>query len=259
MQLHFFKYQGTGNDFVILDGMTNEIKLSNEQVALLCDRKFGIGADGLMILAPSDHSDFKMVYYNSDGNQSTMCGNGGRCIAKFANQQGHVGSNIKFEAIDGDHQAKILESGIVELEMIDVDAIEINDAVYVLDTGSPHYVKFSAIKEIDIVEFGRSIRYSEKYRKEGINVNLVTENEDCISIKTYERGVEDETLSCGTGVTAAAISSVLKSGKLGEQKISVKAVGGDLYVKLNRSGERTFDNIWLCGPAQKVFEGNYDL
>lgn len=259
MQLQFYKYQGTGNDFVILDGMSAEYQLTTEQVALLCDRKFGIGADGLMILAPSEHSDFKMVYYNSDGNQSTMCGNGGRCLVMFANHQGYVDSVTTFEAIDGDHKAKILENGIVELEMIDVEAVECNDPVYVLDTGSPHYIKFVEESDVDIVGFGKSIRYGERFKADGINVNLVKEEGEGISIRTYERGVEDETLSCGTGVTAAAISAVMKSDKMGAQRIPVKAVGGNLYVKLERTGEQSFNNIWLCGPAEKVFDGTFQL
>jgi len=259
MQIPFYKYQGTGNDFVILDGMVTDHRLTTEQVALLCDRKFGIGADGLMILAPSDHTDFKMVYYNSDGNQSTMCGNGGRCIVKFAQHQGYIDSTTTFEAIDGKHRAKILENGIVELEMINVESVECNDPVYVLDTGSPHYIRFAGSEDLDIVEFGKSIRYGEQYKAEGINVNLVQEEADGISIKTYERGVEDETLSCGTGVTAAAISSVIKSDKMGEQRVAVKAVGGELYVRLDRNGEQLFKNIWLCGPAEQVYEGAFLL
>jgi len=259
MQIKFYKYQGTGNDFVILDGMSIAYDLSTEQVALLCDRKFGIGADGLMILAPSDNTDFTMVYYNSDGNQSTMCGNGGRCISMFAKHQGYIDSNTTFEAIDGIHQAKLLDTGIVELEMIDVDAIECVDPVYVLNTGSPHYIKFADADDPDILEFGKRIRYNERFESEGINVNLVKREAEGISIKTYERGVEDETLSCGTGVTAAAISSVIKTDKMGVQIVPVSAVGGSLYVKLNRVGKQSFKNIWLCGPAEKVFEGTFEL
>ncbi len=259
MQLQFYKYQGTGNDFIILDGIKEDIVLTNEQVALLCDRKFGIGADGLMILAPSAHTDFKMVYYNSDGNQSTMCGNGGRCIVKFAKHNGYVESSTNFEAIDGEHKAKILENGIVELEMIDVESIECNDPIYILNTGSPHYVKFADGEETDILEFGRSIRYGDRFKADGINVNLVQEEAEGISIKTYERGVEDETLSCGTGVTAAAICSILRSDKNGEQQVAIKAAGGNLYVNLNRTGKESFSNVWLCGPAEKVFEGTFNL
>lgn len=259
MKIKFSKYQGTGNDFILVNGMEEPLELSNEQVAKLCDRKFGIGADGLMILAPSDHRDFRMIYYNSDGNPSTMCGNGGRCITMFANHLGIISSKTKFEAIDGDHRANILDSDVVELEMINVNSVECNEPVYVLNTGSPHYIKLIDNDNTDIVEFGRSIRYGERFKEEGINVNLVIENEDSISIKTYERGVENETLSCGTGVTAAAISSIIKSDKMGKHKVDVKAAGGDLYVKLNRTGKESFENIWLCGPAKKVFEGTFDL
>lgn len=259
MQLSFSKYQGTGNDFVIIDGMKEKIELSNEQVAELCDRKFGIGADGLMILAPSNTSDFMMIYYNSDGNQSTMCGNGGRCISKFANEKGYVGKSTIFEAIDGLHRANILDDGIVELEMINVTEVESTDPVYILNTGSPHYIKFNSNGETDIVQFGKEVRYSERFKEKGINVNLVKQETEGVSIKTYERGVEDETLSCGTGVTAAAIASAIKLNLQGKLTIPVKAVGGDLYVKLSRKGDSDFDNIWLCGPAQKVYEGYISL
>lgn len=259
MQIAFSKYQGTGNDFVIIDGMSETISLSNEQVAKLCDRKFGIGADGLMILAPSESSDFNMIYYNSDGNQSTMCGNGGRCITSFAHAKGHIGLTTKFDAVDGLHRANILENGIVELEMINVDQVETEGSVFVLNTGSPHYIKFHDNGNSDIVEFGREIRYSPRFKEEGINVNLVNEIDTGIAIKTYERGVEDETLSCGTGVTAAAIASAIKSDLRGEQTIAVKAQGGDLYVKLDRVEDRKFVHIWLCGPAEKVFDGSIEL
>lgn len=259
MQISFTKYQGTGNDFVIIDGIKEKIELTNEQIAQLCDRKFGVGADGLMILAPSESSDFKMIYYNSDGNQSTMCGNGGRCICSFAKEKGYIENSTSFEAIDGLHRANILEDGIVELEMIDVSAVECADPVYILDTGSPHYIKFNANGNLDIVEFGQGVRYNERFKAEGINVNLVKQEQGGISIKTYERGVEDETLSCGTGVTAAAIASAIKSDLQGDQRIDVKAEGGELYVKLSRKGATDFDNIWLCGPAKKVFEGQTKL
>lgn len=259
MQLKFYKYQGTGNDFVIIDGMKEAINLTNEQVAKLCDRKFGIGADGLMIMAPSEVADFKMVYYNSDGNQSTMCGNGGRCISSFAQHMGYVEDSTTFDAIDGLHQAKLLPNGIVELEMINVDSVQCEKSVFVLNTGSPHYVSFTEDRDVDIVKFGKEIRYSDTYKEEGINVNVVNRLKDSIAIKTYERGVEDETLSCGTGVTAAAIASVIKSELMGSQTIPVKAKGGELYVKFNRKGEFLFEDIWLCGPTKMVFKGQVEL
>lgn len=259
MQIAFSKYQGTGNDFVIIDGMSETITLSNHQVAKLCDRKFGIGADGLMILDPSETSDFNMIYYNSDGNLSTMCGNGGRCITSFAHEKGYIELTTTFDAVDGLHRANILENGIVELEMINVDQVDAEGSVFVMNTGSPHYIKFHEDGNSDIVEFGRDIRYSPRFREEGINVNLVNEIEGGIAIKTYERGVENETLSCGTGVTAAAIASTIKSNLRGEQTIAVKAQGGDLYVRLDRVDEKKFVNIWLCGPTEKVFEGTVEL
>lgn len=252
--MQFYKYQGTGNDFIILNGASRDVQLSNEQVAKLCDRRFGVGADGLMILQKSDIADFRMKYYNSDGNESSLCGNGSRCIVKFAYHKEYIGSETTFEAIDGLHKANILESGIVELEMLDVNDIakELDDT-FILNTGSPHYIKFENSDQ-DIVEFGRSVRYSDRFKIEGINVNLVKDHEGDLHIRTYERGVEAETLSCGTGVTAAAIAHAFKNKLDGTQTINVKAQGGELYVRLH-CGDGSFTNIWLCGPAEAVFKG----
>jgi len=256
MQRTFYKYQGTGNDFIILDNRQDEvIGLSKKQIIFLCDRKFGIGADGLMLLNKEEGYDFKMVYFNADGNESTMCGNGGRCLVKFAYAMGIHKSVYTFCAIDGEHNAEITDKGIVRLKMNDVNTVE-NHATYsILNTGSPHFIKYSSnVKDIDVVEMGRDIRYSKAFEAEGINVNFVERlNEDSIFVRTYERGVEDETLSCGTGVTAAALASAHNDN--GFNLVNIKTLGGHLFVEFNKLSDTHFQNIWLCGPAEFVFEG----
>jgi diaminopimelate epimerase len=253
--MKFVKYQGTGNDFIVLDG--RELPFENLQVRELCDRRFGIGADGLMILKNNPAYDFEMVYFNSDGRLSSMCGNGGRCLAHFAASLG-LGRNghMNFIAVDGPHEA-FVSGDQVELGMRDVNSWEIrNPDVYVLNTGSPHYVEFTRedLDDTDFVEYARSIRYSMEFAKEGINVNLVRENsEDHITMRTYERGVEDETLSCGTGVTAAALAYQLKYNR-NSGSILVHTRGGQLKV-LSVKSEHSFSSIVLAGPAVRVFEG----
>jgi len=256
----FFKYQGTGNDFIMIDHMKSDSgDFTTQQINKMCDRRFGIGADGLIILKPSNQYDFYMDYYNSDGNPGTMCGNGGRCIVKFANDLGYTSSTTTFEAVDGIHAAEI-EYGFVSLQMIDVSIIHENqDGAYIINTGSPHYVKFvdDESKLSEIIEFGKLIRYSDKYNKEGINVNLVhVKDENSIAMKTYERGVEDETYSCGTGVTAACLAYARKMNVSGEIIVSTK--GGQLSVRFDRTGDY-FANIILKGPAIMVFKGTINV
>ncbi|RYZ47436.1 MAG: diaminopimelate epimerase, partial [Chitinophagaceae bacterium] len=210
MKRHFFKYQGTGNDFIIFDNRDGNLTLSREQVALLCNRRFGIGADGLMLLNTHPDFDFEMKYYNADGGESTMCGNGGRCLVKFAADCGILREEYRFLAIDGEHLARIASNGNVALKMNDVASVQNGDDHFVLNTGSPHYVsQVKNVMALDVVKQGRAVRYSNAFAKEGINVNFVekTGNAEGIIVRTYERGVEDETFSCGTGVTAAAIVS----------------------------------------------------
>ncbi|MDR2205109.1 MAG: diaminopimelate epimerase [Flavobacteriaceae bacterium] len=252
--MNFYKYQGTGNDFVMIDNRNLAFAKDKNIIEKLCNRKFGIGADGLILLENAADCDFKMVYYNADGNESTMCGNGGRCIVAFADFLNIIENQCKFTAIDGLHEAEI-RNEIVKLKMSDVDKIEIIDGNFVLNTGSPHVVKYvSDVKNYRVYENGNEIRNSEKYRNGGINVNFteaISENE--IFVRTYERGVENETLSCGTGVTAAALV-FMKDKNL--NTLNVKTLGGNLKVYAEKTGD-SFKNIWLEGEAVQVFEGNF--
>jgi diaminopimelate epimerase len=261
MRTEFFKYQGTGNDFVIIDNRNgHDLKLTTEQVKRLCDRKFGVGADGLMLLNDKSGFDFEMVYFNSDGREGTMCGNGGRCLIKFADSIGIQREMYKFSATDGDHEARIDADGIVYLKMNDVDMIVNHHSDFLVDTGSPHYVKLiPKLATFDVVKKGREIRYSREFEKEGINVNFVEQLDepDKIFVRTYERGVENETLSCGTGVTAAAL--VCYHNENGFNEVEVKTLGGRLNVEFDRVDDGKFRNIWLCGPAERVFAGTIEI
>ena len=259
MKIHFHKYQGTGNDFIIIDNRNWSITdLPIEKVKFLCDRRFGIGADGLMLLNPKTGYDFEMKYYNSDGRESSMCGNGGRCMAQFAYHLGIHKNVYHFIAVDGEHEAEI-DGHIVNLKMKDVNGITEHNGDYILNTGSPHYVKMvSDVMEYDVFNKGMEIRYSADFAKDGINVNFVEEKKpDEIIVRTYERGVEDETLSCGTGVTASAL--VCHHNDIGYNNVTVFTKGGKLTVKYDRVGDGIFQNIWLCGPAEKVFEGEVEI
>jgi diaminopimelate epimerase len=256
MMIEFYKYQGTGNDFIILDNRQQQYSgLSNRQVQQLCHRRFGIGADGLMLLNSKEGYDFEMAYYNADGNVSSMCGNGGRCLVKFAAQMGIRRSSYHFWAIDGPHEAEIETDGTVSLKMADVHGIAHHGGHYVLNTGSPHFVKFAKdILEVDMVATGREIRYGKEFAAEGINVNIVeTTGEDSIYVRTYERGVEDETMSCGTGVTAAALVSA--HNERGFNRVEVSTPGGQLSVEFDKIDDNDFTNVWLCGPAEFVYKG----
>jgi diaminopimelate epimerase len=260
MKITFYKYQGTGNDFVILDNRNNEYSsLTQKQVKKICDRRFGIGADGLMMLAVKEGYDFEMIYFNADGNESSMCGNGGRCLTMFAHDMGINKSTYKFIAVDGEHLAEIDMDKKVRLKMKDVDAVDEHASYAVLNTGSPHFVKFASnVKEVDVVESGREVRYSKEFKNEGINVNFVENiNEDTIYVRTYERGVEDETYSCGTGVTACALVSAHNAR--GFNRVEVQTPGGHLSVEFDKMDEERFENIWLCGPATFVFKGEIEL
>ncbi len=260
MQIQFYKYHGTGNDFVILDNRDGKYDaLTQKQIKKICHRRFGVGADGLMMLNLREGYDFEMIYFNSDGNSSSMCGNGGRCLVKFAYDMGIHKFTYKFIAPDGEHEAEIDHNQQVRLKMQDVSKVEEHSGYAVLDTGSPHYVKYSNnVASTDVVASGRAIRNSNHFVKEGINVNFVENTgEDSIFVRTYERGVEDETYSCGTGVTAASLMSA--HNERGFNRVEVKTPGGHLSVEFNKVSDHEFDNIWLCGPATFVYKGEMEL
>lgn len=260
MKLTFYKYQGTGNDFVMIDNRDQKISKNNTKlVNRLCDRKFGIGADGLILLENPDNldDDFKMVYFNADGNESSMCGNGGRCLVAFAKFLGIVEEEARFTAIDGPHEA-IISNEIVSLKMQNVNNVLEEEEFLFLDTGSPHHVIFTNnITEKDIKKEGAEIRYSERYGKAGANINFVEEvSEGSFSVRTYERGVEDETLSCGTGVTAVALAAA-RAGKTDSNRVKLLTQGGELFVDFKKT-ETGFTDIWLSGPAEQVFKGEIE-
>lgn len=259
MKITFYKYQGTGNDFVIIDNRQeffpkNDTKLIN----FLCDRRFGIGADGLMLLENDNSTDFKMVYYNSDGNESSMCGNGGRCLVAFAQKVGVISNNASFIAVDGLHHASI-ENDIVSLHMQDVNEIKTESNYTFLNTGSPHHVQFEDnLETLDVKTEGSKIRYSDMYGKAGSNINFVKQianNE--FSIRTYERGVEDETLSCGTGATAVAIA-MHTLGNAVSNEIAINVEGGKLKVSFEEKDGK-YSNVHLIGPATFVFQGEIEV
>ncbi|TWR28463.1 diaminopimelate epimerase [Mucilaginibacter achroorhodeus] len=261
MKLNFFKYQGAGNDFVLIDNRDNTVQnIDKEQVALLCDRRFGIGGDGLMLLEKEPGFDFKMVYYNADGNEGSMCGNGGRCIVAFAKHLGVITYTTKFLATDGVHHAKISDGGEwVSLQMIDVEEINKDGEAFVLNTGSPHYVKTAADLAVkDVYNEGRAIRNNTTYKQEGINVNFVEPEGDGFFVRTFERGVENETYACGTGVTAVALAMAKKNGQFGTINTPIRVLGGNINIRFDHDGER-FSNIFLEGPAKLVFEGQIEI
>lgn len=260
MLIQFYKYQGTGNDFVMIDNRSEffpkeDIKL----IERLCDRRFGIGADGLILLENDATTDFKMVYYNSDGNQSTMCGNGGRCLVAFAKQLDVIGNTTSFNAIDGLHHASVDQDGIVSLQMIDVDGIKNTNDYSFLNTGSPHHVQLvDDLENYNVKENGAAIRYGELYGKTGSNINFVKKiDEATFALRTYERGVEDETLACGTGATAAAIA-MNAIGETDLTDINMNVEGGKLSVSFEKEGNK-YVNVFLNGPAKFVFEGTIEI
>lgn len=265
MTIPFYKYQGAGNDFVIIDNRNAEYSsLTQAQIEFLCNRKFGIGADGLMLLESSETTHFKMVYFNSDGRESSMCGNGGRCITAFAHALNVFETQCEFEAIDGLHKAIQLSENQVKLEMINVPEVEqISNEAYFLNTGSPHYVVNNCdLKALNIITEAHKIRYNNRFKAEGTNVNFISgePNTNQLQIRTYERGVENETLACGTGVTAAAIAFSLynKTVQPGKNEYEIQAEGGDLRVEFQYENQQ-FTNIWLSGPATFVFKGTISL
>lgn len=260
MKIKFYKYQGTGNDFVMIDNRQNIFSKNNTKlIEELCDRRFGIGADGLILLENDNSTDFRMVYYNSDGNESSMCGNGGRCLVAFAKKMNVINNETTFIATDGLHHATISENGIVSLQMKDVDQINIQSDYVFLNTGSPHHVTLvDDLEHFDVATNGAKIRYSDLYGKAGSNVNFVNQiNENHFAVRTYERGVEDETLSCGTGVTAVAIA-MNAIGKTTANQIELDVQGGKLEVSFEKNNG-VYSNVHLIGPATFVFEGEVDF
>ncbi|HEX9979790.1 MAG TPA: diaminopimelate epimerase [Flavobacterium sp.] len=260
MKINFYKYQGTGNDFVMIDNRDAAFpKNDTSAIMWLCDRRFGIGADGLILLENDKNADFRMVYYNSDGNESSMCGNGGRCIVAFANRLGLIEDRASFIATDGPHSAEIAPDSEISLGMKDVTSVERYDSYYFLNTGSPHHVEpVKDIKNFPVQETGAAIRYSDLYGTSGSNVNFVEQEEtDIFAVRTYERGVEDETLSCGTGVTAVAIA-MHAAGKVSSESVTLLTPGGKLQVTFNEDSGKYTDVI-LKGPAEFVFEGTIEL
>ena len=255
MIIEFYKYQGTGNDFIMIDDREKEFDLTdNDLIAALCERRMGIGADGLILLREHDTLDFEMIYFNADGKQSSMCGNGGRCIIAFAQMLEMTESETNFMAIDGEHKGRLMDDGIY-LQMQDVKEIEgVGDGL-VLNTGSPHYIEMvDELDYIDVEKEGKKIRNSAPFKKDGINVNFVLDATE-LQVRTYERGVEAETLSCGTGVVATSIA-MHYANCIEETLVSVKTKGGELTVSFEEFNGG-YRNIWLSGEASMVFAGEF--
>lgn len=258
MKLQFSKYHGTGNDFIIIDGISNKIKLDSTTIKRMCNRRFGIGADGLMIIQNSEDYDFSMVYYNSDGNEGSMCGNGGRCIVDFAGKMGLISNTSIFEAIDGIHEAYILEDDIVKLKMNEVEGVRKYNDGWFLNTGSPHFVKqISDISSLNIDIEGKKLRYDSRFAPEGTNVNFYEIKDGEVFARTYERGVEAETLSCGTGAVAMGIV-IMYNNYIETKPIIINTKGGKLQVE-GIKRDNKFTEIYLTGSVVKVFEGDYYL
>ncbi|MDX1277771.1 diaminopimelate epimerase [Oceanihabitans sediminis] len=251
----FYKYQGAGNDFVMIDNRQGNFnKKDAKYISFLCDRRFGIGADGLILLENHESADFKMVYFNADGNESSMCGNGGRCIVAFAKYLNIVDKATTFEAIDGMHKA-VIDGETIQLQMQDVHDVNSYEKHVFLDTGSPHHVQIEKdLENLEIKSVGAKIRYGAPYHSEGTNVNFVSKiADDIFAVRTYERGVEGETLSCGTGVTAVALA-MNYIGKTEKNLITLETKGGKLQVSFQKNGD-SYQDIWLIGPAKQVFKG----
>lgn len=254
MEILFYKYHGTGNDFILIDNRDGSFPKEDIQlISKLCDRKFGIGADGLLLLENHDTVDFKMEYFNADGNLGSMCGNGGRCMVHFANFLNIIDNITVFEAVDGLHNASIT-NGIISLKMNNVNDVDVLANHVFLDTGSPHHVQLvNNIDEFDVEKEGAFIR-NNTYGIEGSNINFVEAiNTNTFSVRTYERGVEGETLSCGTGVTAVAIA-LYETNKTLSNIVTLKTKGGNLTVRFNKS-ELGYNEVYLEGPAIQVYKG----
>ena len=258
VNFNFYKYQGTGNDFIIVDNRLQQFpKNDHEGIARICDRRFGVGADGLILLEDHPSLDFRMVYYNSDGHLSSMCGNGGRCLVSFARHMGLIREEAIFEAIDGVHHARVAER-LVQLKMNDVRLLKKEHGGIFLDTGSPHLVLIKdEVNALDVQSVGRQLR-NDCYGTEGANINFVQDlGGNHFQVRTYERGVEAETLSCGTGVTAVALAMHHQGKTENSSPVVLETRGGDLSVTF-RFEEDEYSDIWLIGPAQFVFKGDWN-
>lgn len=264
MKIHFYKYQATGNDFVVIDNREGGISLSTDQISRICDRRFGVGADGVMLVEHDPKLNFNLKYYNSDGSQS-LCGNGSRAAVSFASRLGMINGKATFNAYDGGHVAELFPEGTVKFKLNDVKSVVAHGDDLFINTGSPHYIRFvSDVHNYPVVAEGRKIRYSDAFKPGGTNVNFVSlDSDNTIFVRTYERGVEDETLSCGTGVTAAALAASLRGYS---SPVRIKTLGGELSVDFEKvatsqPGTQSdyFKEIFLSGPAKMVFEGDLDL
>jgi len=256
MTITFYKYQGTGNDFVMIDNREGIFSHDTNLVARMCNRKFGIGADGLILIENHDELDFEMIYFNADGSQS-LCGNGSRCAVSFAHFLGIAKDSTRFLTIDGEYEANLKED-LVCLHMRDQQKLKSFNSHYFLNNGSPHHIEFVDQADAqDVFTQGAAVRYSDTYKPNGTNVNFVEIKEgNSIFVRTYERGVEDETLSCGTGIAASALAAADKGLK---SPIAIEAKGGKLEVRFDHNDDQSFSNIWLIGPAEQVFVGQFDI
>jgi len=257
MKFHFHKYQATGNDFVLMDNREKKHFFTTDQIGRICDRRFGIGADGLILLEKDSQLDFRIVYYNGDGTQS-LCGNGCRSAVDFASHLGMVNGATKFSAYDGFHEAWLLNDGLIRLRMNDVTEIRQSGDGYLIDTGSPHYVQFvKNVMDYPVVREGRQLRFSDTFKPHGANINFAELlDKNTLLVRTYERGVEDETFSCGTGVTAVSLAASFMGYS---SPVNIKVIGGELSVEYKSGQSGTFHDIFLIGPAKMVFEGELEL
>ncbi len=258
-EIPFYKYQGAGNDFILIDNRNGEFDADNHDlIEKLCHRRFGIGADGLMLLQNNNNYDFQMVYYNADGQEGSMCGNGGRCIVAFARDLGVIQKNTDFLAVDGIHDASITDNE-VKLGMIDVQEYHKDQDAFVLQTGSPHYVQFvEDLASYPVFEKGSAIRNNETYGAKGINVNFIEKEDQGYFVRTFERGVEDETYACGTGAVASAMAVAISEGLEGDLEIPIRVIGGQLKIAFHKEGD-VFTQVYLSGPAVHVFSGKVQI
>ena len=256
--IKFSKFHGAGHDFVMINAIKSPVSLTDEEVKEICDRRTGVGADGLIMVLPSERYAFKMKYYNCDGHESTFCGNGGRCIAAFAVEEGLAPQHLEYEAIDGIHKALLTKNSdneyTVSITMRDIEGFDLNDERLIINTGSPHYVtRVENLKDFDVRNHGAEIRNDKSISKDGVNVDFMEIIDNQYHIRTFERGVEDETLACGTGVTASAIAAALW---FGGDNIDIKTTLATLNVRFKKVGN-TIKDIVLTGPATHVFDGFY--